>query len=268
MQPNGISVVVPFYNEQGNIIPLVEEIICALKNFPPFEVVMVDDGSQDQTAEQIIGISHNFKNCIAISHKSNVGQSVALCTGIQAAQYDWIITLDGDGQNNPADIPILIKELQRTTVANSVIFGNRKTRKDNWLRRFSSRAANKIRSNLLADKCIDTGCSLKLFPRQAFLNLPHFNHFHRFMPALFQFAGYTVRNVPVSHRPRVHGTSKYGFWGRLTAGIVDLLGVIWLKNRVIKPQELAYSSLLKCTASDLPGKFDQGENMSAAASSK
>lgn len=227
------SVVVPFYNEQGNIIPLVEEVVYSLKDLPHWQIVLVNDGSTDQTPQEIENACHLYPNCTVVHHVANQGQSSALCTGIQFALYDWIITLDGDGQNNPADIKDLIATM--TDKDFHVAFGHRTNRKDSFFKKLSSRLANYIRILVLNDKCLDTGCSLKLFPRSAFQTLPKFDHLHRFLPALFQFSGYEVINVPVSHRPRIRGESKYGFWGRFSAGFFDVIGVLWLKNRYLRP---------------------------------
>ncbi len=230
---SSISVVIPFYNEQGNILPLIEEIDFALRGFSAYEIILVNDGSTDQTAPDIESACRLYSNCIPLHHLTNHGQSTALDTGIRSAKFDWIVTLDGDGQNNPQDITALVKALPST--GHYVAFGHRQNRKDTWIKKISSRLANYIRILVLDDQCLDTGCSLKIFPKSAFVNLPKFNHMHRFLPALFQFSGYCIINVGVSHRPRIRGTSKYGFWGRLRVGIFDLMGVLWLKNRYLRP---------------------------------
>ncbi|MBX3486903.1 MAG: glycosyltransferase family 2 protein [Candidatus Paracaedibacteraceae bacterium] len=230
---SAVSVVIPFYNEYGNITPLVEEVVYALKTVPSWQLILVNDGSTDQTAQELENVCRLYPNCIPIHHQTNQGQSSALYTGILRARHDWIITLDGDGQNNPQDIAALIMALADQN--NHVAFGNRINRKDSLIKKLSSRLANYIRILILDDHCLDTGCSLKLFPKSVFLSLPRFNHCHRFLPALFQFSGYNVINVPVSHRPRIRGQSKYGFWGRLWSGIFDLIGVLWLKKRYLRP---------------------------------
>ncbi len=230
---SSISVVIPFYNESGNVIPLVEEVVYAVQDYAAWQLILVNDGSTDQTAQEIDDACRLYPNCLPLHHMTNQGQSSALKTGILFADHDWIITLDGDGQNNPQDIPCLIEAL--TDKDYHVAFGNRTKRKDSFLKKISSRVANYIRILVLDDRSLDTGCSLKLFPKSAFLALPHFKNFHRFLPALFQFAGYDVINVPVSHRPRIRGLSKYGFWGRLSVGFFDLIGVLWLKNRYLRP---------------------------------
>jgi dolichol-phosphate mannosyltransferase len=179
----------------------------------------------------------NYNNLQVIRHKSNFGQSAALVTGAKAACYPWLVTMDGDGQNDPADIPLLFAQLKDSS---TVVLGNRKKRDDNQLRRLSSKIGNGIRQWLLTDDCPDTGCSLKLFPKDAFLALPHFNHLHRFLPALFKRAGFKLVNVPVNHRPRLYGVSKYGVLNRLFVGIHDLIGVRWLLKRPCSPEVFDY----------------------------
>lgn len=232
MHITNISVIIPFYNEAGNVIPLVQEIQDALYPLISFEIILVDDGSKDETYKDIQYCQQNYKNIKSVRHKNRYGQSAALRSGAKVVCYPWIVTLDGDGQNDPADIVILLKTFG---VANSgskmVIFGNRFRRHDNWLRRVSSIGANLIRRLILGDQCPDSGCALKLFPREGFLDLPFFDHMHRFLPALFQYYGHRVVNVSVGHRPRSQGNSKYTFWGRFLDGFFDLLGVLWLKRR-------------------------------------
>jgi dolichol-phosphate mannosyltransferase len=162
-----------------------------------------------------------------LQHSQRSGQSAAVWTGVKAARAEWIATLDGDGQNDPADIPLLMRALEGNADL-KLIMGNRKTRKDTWLRRLSSRVANGVRSRMLRDGTPDTGCGVKVFHRATFLELPRFNHMHRFLPALFQRAGAGVISVPVRHRARTRGISKYGLHNRLWVGIVDLFGVRWL----------------------------------------
>lgn len=229
--PN-LSVVIPFYNESGNVIPLVQEIMDCLSHKLTLELVLVDDGSTDETYADILAAQECCAVIRALRHQTRCGQSVALRTGIKEATYSWIVTLDGDGQNNPADIIILLEALfQQAEGSKIVIFGNRSIRHDDWLRRFSSVGANLIRRSILGDSCIDSGCALKLFPRDGFLDIPFFDHVHRFLPPLFQYYGYSVINVPVGHRARKLGKSKYTFFGRLMEGFFDLLGVLWLKKR-------------------------------------
>lgn len=228
-----LSVVIPMYNEGENVEPLLLEIYQALKNHPQFEMIVVDDGSTDSTVSQIKVLQTKMPQLRLLQHKKNAGQSVGIVTGVKGANFDWICTLDGDGQNDPADILKMAEEASRYCENTEILLmaGHRMHRKDTGWKRFGSCFANSIRRFFLKDNCPDTGCGLKLFSRTAFLQIPHFNHVHRYLPALFLRAGGEVYNVPVNHRPRTHGESKYGNWGRLKVGIVDLMGVAWLIRR-------------------------------------
>lgn len=229
-----ISVVIPFYNEAGNILPLIGEIVQNLEKKLFYEIILVDDGSNDTTYQELYQCTKTYNHIMGVRHQRRYGQSAALRTGVQLAQNDWIVTLDGDGQNNPADILLLVKHLEKIpNPVKTVIFGNRAIRHDTWIRKIASRFANIIRKTILGDNSLDAGCSLKLFPRQGFLALPLFDHFHRFLPSLFQAHRYRVINVLVSHRPRKIGKSKYNNTKRAIEGIVDLCGVYWLKRRVV-----------------------------------
>lgn len=232
-----VSVVVPAQNEELNVVPLIEEIDNALKGFIEFEMVFVDDGSTDATWAKLREARVRFPNLVIVRHARGSGQSVAIRSGVKAAQYAWIATLDGDGQNDPADIPALVKALNAQSPGGKPVMmaGQRAKRRDTWFRRFSSRVANTVRRAMLNDATPDTGCGLKLFPRQMFLDMAHFNHLHRFMPALMIRQGGSVISVPVNHRPRERGVSKYGLWNRLWVGIVDLFGVMWLMRRPAAP---------------------------------
>jgi dolichol-phosphate mannosyltransferase len=233
-----LSVVIPFFNEADNADPLLQEIFAVLENRPglDYEMIAVDDGSTDKTLEQLIRSREAIPRLRIVRHRANLGQSTAIASGVHAARYPWIVTLDGDGQNDPADIPGLLAEWKTHQMEGpALIVGNRYNRHDTWLRRLSSYIANWIRMGLLRDDCPDTGCGLKLFPRAIFLNLPHFDHMHRFLPALCRRAGIPVVNIPVNHRPRTRGRSKYGVMNRLWVGIVDLLGVMWLQQRPCNP---------------------------------
>lgn len=226
-----LSVVVPVHNERDNVVQLIEEICAALRGFARFEMVFVDDASQDGTLEQLREAKARFPELRVIRHLKQCGQSTAVRHGVRAAQADWIATLDGDGQNDPADIRKLWDARQQTTEDTKCFAGWRVNRRDDWRKRISSRVANAVRARILRDATPDTGCGIKLFERAAFMELPYFDHMHRFLPALFQRAGWQVRSVPVHHRPRAHGVSKYGTWRRLWVGIVDLQGVGWLLRR-------------------------------------
>lgn len=230
---NLLSVVVPVHNEEENIAPLIREIESALQGFLDYEILYVNDGSTDGTSKRLIESKSQCTNLRIINHMQSCGQSTALRTGIKAAKGDWIVTLDGDGQNDPADIKTLISALGQGI---DLVGGNRRhSRRDSWIKRVSSVIANGIRSRLLKDSTPDTGCGLKLIRREVFLDLPYFDHMHRFLPALVQRRGGGVISVPVNHRAREHGKSKYGTIDRLIVGIVDLVGVLWLIRRSKRP---------------------------------
>lgn len=231
-----LSVVIPVKNEAENIAPLVAEITAALDGLTPYEIIYVDDGSSDRTAAEIMRLTPGTSHLRLLRHARSCGQSAAIRTGVKAARGAWIATLDGDGQNDPADIPRLWR-LARAAPATPplLVAGHREKRQDTWSKRTASRVANRIRSKLLGDATPDTGCGLKLFPRTLFLDLPAFDHMHRFLPALVLRAGGTVRSVEVNHRPRQRGVSKYGVFDRLGVGIVDLFGVWWLQRRAARP---------------------------------
>jgi dolichol-phosphate mannosyltransferase len=239
-----LSVVVAVRDEADNIVPLVEEIHAALEGHTAvaaFEVVYVDDGSTDATPQRLAQAAGRFPRLRVLRHRRGCGQSAALATGVRAARYPWIATLDGDRQNDPADIPALLTRLApgQRPPALALLAGWRTTRHDSAVRKLSSRIANAVRGALLGDRTPDTGCGLKLFPREVFLRLPFFDHMHRFMPALFLREGLQVASVPVRHRPRVAGRSKYGIGNRLWVGLVDLLGVLWLQRRMKHPETLS-----------------------------
>jgi dolichol-phosphate mannosyltransferase len=232
-----ISVVVPVRNEAANIAPLVSEIAAALAGVP-HEIVYVDDGSTDATAEAVRSAPASAEGPVRLlRHAASCGQSAAIVTGIRAARAPWIATLDGDGQNDPADIPRLWARA-RAEGADALVAGWRTTRKDTATKRFTSRIANRVRARLLGDATPDTGCGLKVFPRELFLALPHFDHMHRFLPALVLRGGGRVVSEPVGHRPRTRGVSNYGTLDRLAVGIVDLLGMMWLQRRWKRPRLL------------------------------
>jgi dolichol-phosphate mannosyltransferase len=228
-----ISVVIPVFNEADNIAPLAEEIRAALDGKYGYEVIFVDDCSSDETPQRLAELRSEYPQFRHVRHLRNSGQSTAVRNGVKAARMEWIATLDGDGQNDPADIPRLINVMQEQGADSrlQMVAGYRKKRQDSWLKRVSSRVANGIRSRLLRDETPDTGCGLKLFSREAFLDLPYFDHMHRFLPALIQRNGGKAVSVEVNHRHRVAGVSKYGVSNRLWVGIVDILGVRWLQRR-------------------------------------
>ncbi|HQT00893.1 MAG: dolichol-phosphate mannosyltransferase [Hydrogenophilales bacterium 16-64-46] len=233
-----LSVVVPVRNEEDNLDPLIREIATALAGLEAFEIIYVDDGSTDETGLRLASLNAHFPMLRVLRHRQSCGQSQAITTGVRAARHAWIATLDGDGQNDPADIPVMLKKLADPALpANlELLAGWRARRNDNFVRRLSSRIANGVRSRILKDSTPDTGCGLKVFARETYLALPNFDHMHRFLPALVMRNGGAVVSVPVSHRPREHGISKYGIHNRLWVGIVDLFGVAWLQRRVRLPE--------------------------------
>ncbi|MGC9269935.1 glycosyltransferase family 2 protein [Acidiphilium sp.] len=237
---DSIAVVVPVHNEAENIAPLLREIRAAMTG-RDYEIIYVDDGSTDATAAILSADARTHADLRVIRHRSSCGQSAAVITGVRAAHATWIATLDGDGQNDPADIPAMIDIAMQHDRADKPILlaGHRHRRQDDAIKRLSSRIANRVRARLLGDATPDTGCGLKLFRRAVFLDLPQFDHMHRFLPALFIRAGGAVISHPVGHRPRQTGASHYGTWGRLKVGVVDLIGVAWLQRRWNQPEIVA-----------------------------
>lgn len=228
-----LSAVIPIHNEEPNLASLVDELESVRGLVPLLEAIFVDDGSSDGSIRELRRLAANRPWLRFIRHRQNCGQSAAIRTGVKAARCPWIVTLDGDGQNDPADITLLVAALARHPHPERVqlVAGQRRRRKDSWVRRVSSRLANAIRSRVLGDRVPDTGCGLKLIRREAFLELPYFDHLHRFLPALIARQGGEIVLVTVGHRPRRKGRSHYGIGNRLGAGIVDLAGVLWLKRR-------------------------------------
>lgn len=227
-----LSVVVPVCNEADNVAPLAGEIDAALRPLGTYELIFVDDGSADETAARVRSLRPGLPTVRLLRHDRRCGQSRAVASGVRAARGEWVATLDGDGQNDPADLKRLLESLAGAAEPKpALVMGNRVTRRDTWLRRVSSRVANGVRGRLLGDGTPDTGCGLKLFHRATFLELPFFDHMHRFLPALFQRQGARVISVAVGHRPRTRGQSKYGVGNRLWVGIVDMFGVMWLRSR-------------------------------------
>jgi len=244
-----LSVVIPVKDEAANVALLVLEIRAALDGLVDYEIVFVDDGSADTTAAEIARLQADMRQLRLLRHRRCCGQSAAIRTGVRAARGEWIATLDGDGQNDPADIPKLWRIGFSAPAASAMLItGCRKNRQDSWTKRVASRIANGVRRWLLSDATPDTGCGLKLFPRSLFLDLPYFDHMHRFLPALVLREGGTVWSVPVNHRPRRQGVSKYGILDRLAVGAVDVFGVIWLKHRATRPQLLDEASPNAATA--------------------
>lgn len=226
-----LSVVVPMYNEAANVVRVTDELMAALCA-QSFEIILVDDGSTDSTLAEALRLRAVSARVHVVRHPVQCGQSAAICSGVFAARAPWIATIDGDCQNDPRDIPSLLSARDSARDEKvRLIMGCRVERHDSSWRRIQSRVANRVRGWLLKDDAADGGCGLKLFARETFLKLPRFDHMHRFLPALFMREGARVISVPVNHRPRLAGFSKYGMLDRLGAGIVDLAGVMWLVKR-------------------------------------
>jgi dolichol-phosphate mannosyltransferase len=233
-----LSVVVPVKDEVENAVPLLMEICAALRGRTQFEVIFIDDASGDGTAGALMKAREEVPELRVLRHVRNSGQSRAVRSGVLAARGRLIATLDGDGQNDPADIPLLLDVWMREenrAGALGLVAGQRIKRQDNWIKRISSRVGNGVRQWLLNDDTRDTGCGLKLFTREAFLQLPYFDHIHRFLPAMMLREGFRVSHADVRHRPRSHGISKYGTLDRLLVSLYDLIGVRWLLRRSRRP---------------------------------
>lgn len=232
-----VSVVTPMHNEAGGAAALVNEIASSLAG-EDIEIIVVDDCSTDETVSVLKGLLPKYPELRVLRHQANAGQSRALRTGILAARGPIIAMLDGDGQNDPADIPRLIATLRAAPDQVAMVAGERRGRQDSAAKKWASKLANGIRRRLLDDGASDTGCGLKAYYREAYLRLPFFDHMHRYLPALMRREGYDVEFVPVSHRPRLHGVSKYNNLGRFLVAIRDLAGVVWLNARARSPQAI------------------------------
>jgi glycosyltransferase involved in cell wall biosynthesis len=267
-EPPELSVVVPVHNEAGNVAPLITEIVASLSGATSFEIVYVDDGSSDETPTALTGALLSTPTLRVLRHARRSGQSTALRTGVLAARGRWIATLDGDGQNDPADIPALLARAYAVAQERGddgvLIAGWRTERRDGWYTRWQSRVANAVRSRLLRDGTPDTGCGLKVYARAVFLALPYFDHMHRFMPALVRRAGGEVHSVAVNHRARTRGRSHYGLLNRFWTGLVDMAGVVWLarRARVTDAVELNYEP--QVNARHRPPSTTDARSVSAA----
>ncbi len=237
-----LSIVIPFHNESENITPLItktDEVVS--KMGIAYEIVAVDDASTDDSYAILQQLCERFPRLRLLHHVKNCGQSTSVVTGVRNARGLFIATLDGDGQNDPEDIPKLYRAMTESENPNlKMVAGYRKKRRDTIFKRWGSKIANTVRSRLLKDATPDTGCGLKLFYRETFLRLPYFDHMHRFLPALVQRDGGDVISVEVNHFPRLHGTSHYNNLQRLWVGIIDLIGVMWLIQRSHRPQVEIY----------------------------
>ena len=235
--PMKVSIVIPAFNEEGNIGRLVGETFDAIPDATIGEVIVVDDCSTDASADEIGKLRAKFKKLRLIRHLQNAGQSASLRTGIDAAKFPVIATMDGDGQNDPRDIPLLLLKLGEPGDMDkpALVGGVRTQRRDTGSKRLASRAANWIRDRVLRDDCPDTGCGIKVYWREAFVRLPFFTSMHRYLPAMFQTYGYKTAYEPVRDRPRVMGVSKYNNFNRALIGFYDLFGVSWLRRRTKTP---------------------------------
>jgi glycosyltransferase involved in cell wall biosynthesis len=226
--PIRLSVVVPAFNEEANIEPLMEELVLHLEALhEPFEILLIDDGSSDRSLEVAHGVARREPRLRVLALEERSGQSAAFDAGFKAARGEWIFTMDADLQNDPADIRRLLEALPGW----DAVVGWRKKRHDNWVRRLSSRISNAVRNRVSGDSIIDTGCSLKLFRRDALASLKLYDGMHRFLPTLLRFEGWRVREIAVNHRPRLQGRSKYNIRNRALRAFVDLLAVRWMRSR-------------------------------------
>ena len=236
-----LSVVIAVYNEAENVAAVFDELATALTGLQPFEALFVDDGSTDATADRLMALAAAHPGLRVLRHDRRCGKTAALRTGVTAARSEWIATMDGDGQNDPADIPGMLQLGWAVAGPAPLIAGIRIRRNDPLSRRLATRFANGFRQAVLADHCPDTGCGLKAFRREDFLRLPAFEGMHRFLPALFQAYGHPLLCKTVSHRARLRGQSKYTNFGRAIVGIGDMLGVIWLRSRTTLPHKVTES---------------------------
>jgi dolichol-phosphate mannosyltransferase len=235
------SVVVAVFNEAENVASVCAEILAKIESVAPFEVVFVDDGSTDGTVDILQAIADQDARVRLVRHSNRCGKSQAVRTGVKAAAAPWIATLDGDGQNDPSDLPEMLTAAWSSD-GTPLVAGVRVRRDDPVSRLIATRIANGFRSAVLGDRCPDTGCGVKVFHRESFLLLPCFEGMHRFLPALFIRYGHPLINHPVRHRARLKGTSKYTNWGRAIVGVFDTMGVIWLIRRTRAPQNVVERS--------------------------
>ena len=235
-----LSVVVPVFNERNNLAPLIREVVSALRGRMAFEIIYVDDHSSDDSVQVLTALCGEVPELRVLRHSRQSGQSTAIRTGVKAARGPWVATLDGDGQNDPADINQLLLARDVATVQVKLFAGWRVHRQDSASKRWASRWANAIRSRMLRDDTPDTGCGIKLFEREAFLDLPYFDHMHRYLPALMQRAGWNTVSIPVNHRSRSTGVSKYNNLQRGWVGLRDLRGMAWLitRSKLTQAEEL------------------------------
>jgi dolichol-phosphate mannosyltransferase len=229
------AVLVAVFNEADNVATVTEEILQAASPLGAFELIYVDDGSTDATADRLRALRDRNPSIRVLHHDRRCGKTAALVTGVTAARASWVVTMDGDGQDDARDVPRLLEAAWSAGEPAPLVAGIRTRRRDSWSRRFATRFANGLRQALLHDNCPDTACGLKAFRRDVFLRLPMFEGMHRFLPALFQTYGRPLVCCPVTHRPRLSGVSKYTNFGRAVVGVSDLIGVMWLQRRTRLP---------------------------------
>ena len=251
-----VAVVVPVRNEAGNIATLVAEIAAALDGQWRFEVIYVNDGSSDGTESELKRLMTQYPFLRGVRHKQSCGQSAAVRSGVSAARAPVIVTLDGDGQNDPAFIPAMLRALEEGSPRVGLIAGQRVGRRASGFKKLQSRIANVVRGAVLRDGTRDTGCGLKAFRRDLYLALPYFDGLHRFLPALVRREGYAIGYVDVVDRPRGAGVSNYGMWDRLWVGILDLVGVWWLIRRKKRVPEIVEGE--RAIPKSLPSDSIQG----------
>lgn len=255
VQDRLVSVVISVADEAGNILPLVQELTTVLDTLPAtknnYEILFVDDHSTDPTIDEIQNAMRRFPNVRLICHQARYGKSQGVWTGLRHARGEWIVTLDGDGQNDPADIPrLLTAALDANPQKNILVSGVRVNRVGTQSKRFASIFANTLRRALLQDDCPDTGCALKVFRRDAYLALPYFDNIHRYEPTLFKLYGHDVVYIPVNDRARKHGQSKYTNFKRALDGLMDLFGVMWLQHRFKARKEQSVEIVTIADATD------------------
>jgi glycosyltransferase involved in cell wall biosynthesis len=237
MEPVSLSIVVPLFNEEGNVVRLAGEIALALKG-QPYEMIFVDDASTDETLTSLIKAKTKLSRLRVLHHQRNAGQSAAIRTGAMAAKGTLLAILDGDGQNDPADLPKLIEYYSASQPPLGMVTGQRTHRQDRWSKRMGSRFGNAVRRMILRDGAQDAGCGLKVLALATYLRLPFFDHQHRYMAALIRREGLAVATLPVAHRARLAGKSSYTNVGRLLLSIPDLFGVLWLQSRARRPGKI------------------------------
>ncbi len=235
-----LSLIVPVYNEAGSIEAVIAEIFEKIGAHHRLDLIVVDDGSSDGTSAQLDQMATERAGMRVLHHEKRSGKSAALRTGFVAAQALWVATMDGDGQDDPQSVLDMVRAVDLSRVERvGLVAGIRQNRQDTGSRKWASRFANGLRQRLLRDDCPDTACGLKVMPRDVFLALPFFDALHRYFPALIKHLGFETVHVPVTNRPRTSGVSKYSNLGRAAAGIVDLMGVVWLMRRTSIPQRTA-----------------------------